>query len=208
MTTPTKYYDPNTPLITTTFADWQVDFQANFERLAIAFAVNHVNLDAASNAGNHNYVEFVTREKFPEISLKDFGIYSLFDESKIPQLFMSFQNNQSFQYTGYQIYPIEPQTPTQTTYFTILPGSMIAIFGRVNSSGTTLFKIELNPPIIKDNGVISINLTPVDGTGLTPTVAPATNNEGKYTSIQLLSNVPGTGSNPLSDYYYLIIGNI
>jgi hypothetical protein len=207
MTTPTPYYDPNIPLINMPFADWQVNFLANFQRLGIAFSINHVALDATSNAGNHTYVDFVARDKIPEISISDFGIFSSFDTSKIPQLFMSFQNNQSFQYTAYQIFPVDPPIANQTTYFTILPGSLIAIFGKVSCAGKTFFSLNLSPPLIKDGGLISMCFTPVDNTGLTPTVIPAAW-EGKYLQIQLSSNVPGTGSNPLSDYYYLIIGNI
>jgi hypothetical protein len=207
MTTPTKYYDPNTPLIKTTFADWQVNFQANFERLSTAFASNHVPLESLSNAGNHTYIELIQRPSIPETSLSEFSIYALEDSFKITQLFMCFQNNQSFQYTAHQIYPIKPQIATQTTFFSILPGSVVAIFGKTSSTGTNGFTIELNPPIIKDNGIISICLTPVDGVGLTPTVSPAAF-DGHYLQLIILSNVPGTGSTPLSDYYYTVIGNI
>lgn len=211
MTNPTPYYDPNTPLVNTTYADWQINFLNNFNRLSTAFAVNHVPLEAASNAGNHNYIDFITRGQDPQTSLSEFSVYGAQDANDITQLFMSLQNNVKFQYTAYQIYPIEPQIPTQTSYFTILPGSMIVIFGQVNCAGNTLFDMPLFPAVIKSNGLISMNVTPV-GTGVSgqqPFLTVLTNPQGFIQTMHIASNgLPNSGSNPLQNYYYMIVGNI
>jgi hypothetical protein len=216
MTNPTPFYQPNTPLITTTFADWQINFLNNFKRLSDSFAVNHIPLESTSNPGNHTYVDLLTRGTNPQTSKSDFSIFSAQDPNtndlpeKITQLFMSFQNNQIFQFTNHQIYPITPQQPNQTQYFTFLPGSLIVYFGKISCAGLINVNILLNPAIAKVKGILSVNLTAVDNTGYQPFILFQLKQDvTEHQVVNISSNgLKNSGSNPLRDYYYLIIGNV
>lgn len=198
-------YNPNTPLITTTFADWQINFKKNFQALAIAFSQNHVGLDQPSNAGNHTYVELQNRTSSPNVGSNQFGIYCKKGVPNQPQVFMSFPGNSEFQYSSFQIYPL-PVIDLQQPYFSFLPGGVMVAFGFVAANGLTSYNIQISPPLFKD--LKTVNFTSVNGTqnSFLFTVIPS--HEADFSVIRVTAGSIGSTNTPLTDFYYMIAGNI
>ncbi len=204
MTTPTPQYNPNVPLITDSFADWQVDFIQNFQVLYNAFNTNHIPLDSVSNAGNHTYIELVEQESPQQVNVSEMALYTKDVIGQTDQLFMRYQGNGTeFQYTNYQIYSIDP-TPTQTFYFTFLPGGLIVFFGLYTQSGPILpeTNIYLKPEIAKN--IVSVNLTPSGNTNSTFSVAEIRNTDGIVTAL----SQPAFGVITPGTKYYTVVANI
>ncbi len=175
MTAP-KNYNANFPLLNTSFADWQIGFQNNFTQLYEAFNINHVSLDSASNAGNHEVVELVEQEKDIQTNASSVSIYAKDVDNQTDQLFIRFGGDQtSYQLTNYQIYSLPDikngSTLVQKQYFTFLPGGLIAYFGKFYiPKGSNPISLLINPVIAKN--IITANLTPLDvySTKGTPTL--------------------------------------
>jgi hypothetical protein len=200
-------YNTQIPVKDTTIADAQKLFQNNFETLFNAFRTDHVALDDAINAGNHNVIQLVELSKSETTQSQELAIYSKKVTDQTDQLFMRYQGNgKEFQITQYQIYSI-PATATQTSYFTFLPGGIIVYFGRVNPTKND-FPINLDPAICTN--ITGVNLCPIGtSTQAKPffqsTVAPVANTTGIFTKLNIYSSyLFRTPPNQ----YYLIFGNV
>jgi len=209
MTTPN--YNQNVPTPNMNFADWQTNFISNFQQLAIAFAKNHVALDATSNNGNHTILELFEQSQAQQTNVGEFSMYVKNVEGQTDQVFMRNQGNGiEYQFSNYQIYPLTP-TPTQTSYFTFLPGGIIVYFGRFypGPPNTTLpfpfpgGSLDLSPHILKN--IISVNFCPL---GTTPEYSPKVTipppQNGYYESIL----VTGAFFVNVEPQYYIVMGNI
>jgi hypothetical protein len=199
-------YNPNVPLAKDLINVSQGDFLNNFGDLYKAFLVNHVALDAASNAGNHTVVELTEQTAPFQTDAGEISIYTRDAPGQTDQIFMQFQGNQTeFQYTNYQIYSINA-TSTQTSYFTFLPGRILIYFGMMTPSSTT-FKLLLNPQIAKN--IISANFCPIGPassiTNYPPNVVAESGIPNIYTALIctssfLIQNVPPC--------YYFVMANV
>ena len=150
------FYNPNTPISTESFAQWQENFIQNFTQSNNAFSQDHVPLDAASNAGNHNVIELLKRKSTQQTGVAELSLYSKNVVNQTDQIFMNIQGSE-FQYSNYQIYAL----PTTNTYFTFLPGGLIVYFGLSDyktAPGSGSFKNLVLVPAIAKN-VISVNFT-------------------------------------------------
>lgn len=175
MTSPINY-DPNTPTVKLSFADWQIQFIQNFTQLANAFSQNHIPLndDNVANRGNHTYIQMPEQTSDPQTGSVEFAIYCKNVEDQTDQLFFQYPGNTPVvQFTNYQIYSVIPtagsNTKTaQTSYFSFLPGGLLVYFGTMgpfNVGKNTLF---LYPPVAKN--IAGINLCTK---GTTPQYTPA-----------------------------------
>src|ERR1700733_2891876 len=119
-------YIPSTPTPKLSFADWQIQFIQNFTQLAKCFAVNHVPLTAATEAGNHTILQMAEQPGSLQVNLSEIAAYSKEVLGQTDQLFLKYQgaSGPEFQYTNYQIYPVTTVNPNneQIQYFTFLPG--------------------------------------------------------------------------------------
>lgn len=152
-------YDPNTPLVTTPYADWQTSFQQNFQQLYNAFKIDHIALDAAVNAGNHTYIQLPEQETQRQTGTGEISVYTKDVEGQTDQIFMRYAGNGTeFQFTNYQIYNMNPigNPVVQTQFFTFLPGKILLYFGNIKANADN--SIQLNPTVAKN--IITINLTP------------------------------------------------
>jgi hypothetical protein len=204
MTSPT--YDPNIPLRTTPFADWQIYFQKNFQRLFTDFEKNHVSLTGGATAGNHTIIQMIEQSGNPQTGATEISVYTKDVPEQTDQVFMKYGNGTEFQFTNYQIYEI-PKTDTQTTYFTFLPGKLIIYFGqhitpKFNSGKPLLRSIILNPPIARN--IISVNITPEFSGFSEPVIEETSNN------IIIKLNLSTLFSNPFGPFTlnYLVMANI
>ena len=213
MTTPG--YNPKTPLPDDTIADSQSSFLDNFSTLFTAFAQNHVSLNAAANAGNHNLVEMVETppQNAPSTKEDEIAIYVKKAAGSTDQIWMRYPlNGKEFQLTEYQIFPIpelkEKNVPFQIPFFSFLPGGVIVYFGKVFPAVTPEarpFPINLFPAICRN--VMGVNICPIGGVNANipqPNVTFTINNLNIITSINLTSVAATT----LPDCYYLIFGNM
>lgn len=173
MTNPINY-DPNTPRVNLSYADWQIQFSQNFQQYNIAFLKNHLGF-SSGNAGSHTIIQMPEQDADPQTGSVDFAIYTKNVEEQTDQIFFQYPGNTPVvQFTNYQIYSvvprISPNTP-QTSFFTFLPGGLLIMFGSFGpfntaNGGNTLF---LFPPVAKN--IAAINLC-IQGT--TPNYTPST----------------------------------
>src|SRR5579859_5372952 len=198
MTSPTDQYDPNIPQSTDDLATSQGQFLTNFQQLYNAFVVNHVALDAASNAGNHTLIQLISslqpfNTDAGEISIyaKPLDMNAPLDE-QAPQLFMRYQGNQTeVPITNYQLYSI-PATPDRMQYFTFLPGKILVYYGMVNINAYP-FNLSLNPSIGKN--LVTANFcssSSGSGASSSPIVDPVVAQDGFIHSLRLTSAFGGT----------------
>jgi hypothetical protein len=215
MTTPQPSpYNPQIPQPPQSIAESQGNFLTNFMRLYEAYSRNHVPLDAASNAGNHNVVQLYEQPTGLATGTSEISIYSKDVVGQEDQIFIRFSGNgQEVQYTNWQIYALPQRmngtTVLQTPYFTFLPGGLIAYFGIVFAGGVS-FDLVLEPTICKNIASVSLCPTNVPNPAVFPSNAsPERNTDGFFSKIvlspaQTLSAISGINANQ----YYLIIGNI
>ena len=193
---------PNVPQPGDNFAQSQGDFLNNFMSLYAAFAANHVPLDAASNAGNHTIAQMFKQPGPLQTNLDELSVYCKYVGDDSDQIFLNFPGPATdIQYTLYQIYPLE-QTPTQTSYFSFLPGRLMVFFGWVQTSGsqTTVY---LNPPIAKN--IIIADCCPYNAYGNKPVVTlPSKNGNGFYTSFYLNKSKNPTAS----QHNFFVLANV
>lgn len=204
MTSPTDQYDSTIPQASDDLATSQGQFLTNFEQIYNAFLINHIPLDAASNAGNHTIIQLLSSMQPFQTDAGEISIYAkLLDtkappEDQAPQLFMRYQGNQTeVPITNYQLYSIPP-TPQRTQYFTFLPGKILIYYGTVLLSGFP-FNLSLNPGIGKN--ILTANFcTSFDSTiftnNLSPIFDPVVSQDGIIRSIELktffLPGIPNT----------------
>jgi hypothetical protein len=214
-------YSPNVPLARNKFNSSQVDFLNNFMSLYTAFAANHVALDAASNAGNHNVIQLLEQPVGSQFQT-DIGEISIYCKSPADaddmnldqgdQIFLRYQGNQTeFQLSAYQIFAppkIESGKVIQTPYFTFLPGKVLLYFGTVqctlSQDGLPLL---LRPPIATN--IITVNFCPM---GTTPNFPPAVNiktanDNGFYDTIYMLDPISFFPTINTT-YFYMVLANI
>jgi len=193
-------YDPNTPLITESFDEWQENFIQNFMQLANAFAVDHVALDAVSENGNHTNVHLVEQENPQQTGISEISAYVKQVPGQTDQLFMRLPGNGTeFQYSNYQIYTVD-----NLNFFTFIPGGLIVYFGIFNYAVApgqgSKKQLRFNPPIVKN--IIAVNFTsllPVVGAG----VFYSELTKDKDTNI-----IPGIVINAVNNQYYMVIANV
>lgn len=199
-------YDPNTPITSQSFAEWQEQFIENFTQLNNAFQENHIALDAASGNGNHTVLEMLQREDPQATGNAELAVYSKDVEGQTDQIFIrNPANGVEYQFTNYQIYSLSATNPNQ--YFTFLPGKILCYFGLFTPNNPGPIKLfTLNPAIAKN--ILSVNFTstvPVLGSGVTYSLNAPQN--GIYKSLNVLAIGLPTMLN--SDiHYYTIMANI
>jgi hypothetical protein len=181
----------------------QLDLVNNFMAIYNGFLVNHVALDAASNAGNHTYIQLIELDDDPQTGPSNVSLYVKKVDGQTDQLFLRLSGNGSvIQISNYQIYSITP-TPTQNSYFTFLPGKIIAYFGNFTSLPNNT--LNLIPPVATN--IMTVSFCPTGTTaGYKPVVslvAPATKDDF-YTSIKVTANPLGA---PVVASYYLVLAN-
>lgn len=207
-------FNADTPTAQLDFDLWQVQFQANFQRMSQSFLVNHVPLENASKTGNHTIIQMPEQPEDRKIqtNIGDFAIFTRLVEDQADQVFMQYEGNQpEFQYTNYQLYTIKDRQDKnkktiQKTYFTTLPGNLMLIFGSVLIKDKK-WEIVLTPPVMKN--IISVNMTTI-GTFPNKAVAyevtPIKNTVDKvdyFTSIDIMFQINKDGQ----PFYYLVMGN-
>lgn len=154
-------FDPNVPEFPSdTLNVTQPELFDNFAAIFNAFLVNHIPLNEA-NQGNHTIIQLIEQLNDPQTNSNDLAVYTKDAPGQTDQIFMKFQKNgQVFQFTNYQIYSIFAG-PTQSSYFTFLPGRIIVYFGSFTSLPNNN-QLNLIPPIATN--IITVSQVP---TGLT-----------------------------------------
>ena len=217
MTQPTTF-NPNVPLATWSYSQWQPAFLTNFEQIYTSFDNNHEPLDAVSNAGNHTNVQLFDQPISPTVSKGELALFSQMVSSQVDQIFMKYQDNKTqFQWTNYQIFVVSPIGNSQTTQFTMLPGGIICYFGTWtgkaaqpgNNPGNLTPLLYLNQPNIAKN-LLSANFTQItpiipSQVSATPSVSPQIEN-GLVNAVQLsVTNILNVSGN--ITFYYMILAN-
>lgn len=208
-------FNADTPTVQTTFDQWQVSFQKNFQAMSDSFKVNHVALEDPSKTGNHNLLQMPEQPEDRKIqtNIGDFAIFTRLVEDQTDQVFMQYEGNQpEFQYTNYQLYSIKDRLDNnknviQKTYFTTLPGNLMLIFGSVLRKGSK-WQIRLTPPAMKN--IISVNMTLIGTFPVAPAIAyevtPIKNTVDEvdyFTSIDIMFQK----DRDAKPFYYLVMGN-
>lgn len=204
MTQPTGY-NPNVPeRPSDSFATSQPSLQLNFQSLFNVFLLNHISINDATNAGNHSIVQLLEQLNPIQTDVGEIAIYTKDAPDQTDQIFIRYQGNgQEYQFTNYQIYSINP-TPSQTTYFTFLPGRLLVYFGVYNSALNVPLKIY--PPVAKN--IVTVDLCPTQITSNTyqyrPTVFLTPAQNGFINEILVSFGIPFSAGT----FNYLVIANI
>lgn len=215
-TPPTPIYNPNVPEgPSSSIGQGQIDFLKNFMALYNAFAVDHVALDAATDAGNHKIIDLLQQSSQFQTNIGEISVYCKGAEEGekgtenilSDQIFFRYQGNQDeFQFTNYQIYSIDNSNPPKQ-FFTFLPGRVIIYFGLIAVDLQNNFSIPFNLfPAIAIN-IITMNFCPVGTIGsFPPTVEiQEPDSNGIYKTI-ILNNALGPKSP--TQLYYSVMANI
>jgi hypothetical protein len=207
MSAPTPY-NPSVPLISESFADWQLGIYNNFTQLNNIFSVNHEPLTAASNLGNHTVVQLFNQDSSLQTNINQVGLFGFTTPNQTAQLYYQQElnggGNNPIPITNYQIYPLQA-LGTQTQSFTMLPGNVIVYYGVITLNPTNS-SLLLNPQITKN--LISVLFTRINSTiGVgSPTISflPVVEENKIVTKLDLWqqTDTPITGS-----WYYLAFGN-
>jgi hypothetical protein len=194
-----QLYDPQTPKTpNTSLADSQKSFLTNFSQLFDIFEVNHVPLNAASNAGNHTIIQLLEQENALQTDLGEISVYTKNVVGQTDQIFLRYQGNGTeFQFTNYQIYPI-----SSTTFFTFLPGKIIVYFGSFTQLPSNV--LPLFPAISKN--IMALSFCPIGvANRLKPKVMLQANQDGFCKGLIVTAS---TGFNaPPPPCYYIVLGN-
>lgn len=206
------FFNPNIPLASTNYADWQSLFLANFSQLNRAFSENHVPLTGGATTGNHTIVELVEQESDTQFQTRstEMSLYCKDVDGQTDQVFIRYPSNGTeFEYTNYQIYDLHPEkigaSIRQTQNFTVLPGKIICYFGSVlsadNSGKDITAHISLNPPVAKN--LLTVNSVGIGGS-FDAGLAAIRNMSGYINKI----NVSFVHSVPFRSFYYIALANI
>lgn len=203
-------YNPQIPVSNNTIAQSQPQFFTNFNQLFNAFSVDHIALNAASNAGEHNIVRLAEQNQPLTTRVSEVAIYSKAKNQQTTQVFFREQGNQlEYQYSNYQLFNLDPitigsaKTVVQIPYFSFLPGGIIVYFGQIfPKTGSKTASIILNPPICQTINGINLCIIGPSASNL-PFASVVLDGEAKCTSITLtsLSFFP-----VLATYNYIIFG--
>lgn len=203
MTTPPPVYNPNVPLPKDNLAQSQEDFLINFSTIYDVFVRNHVALDDLVEPGNHTYIELFKSLKGPQTDIGEISVYTKTVENQTEQVFFKYPNGTEIQFSNYQIYSL-PAVPSQTQFFTFLPGKIIVYFGIVNPAQLPagIPAALYFAPFVSKN-IITVNFCPV---GSTPTIVPTVSLEAPqngFVRSAFLNRLP-TGFS----FYYIALGNL
>jgi hypothetical protein len=194
-----QLYDPQTPKTpSTSLADSQMPFLINFSQLFDIFEVNHISLNATSNAGNHTTIQLLEQENALQTDLSEISVYTKDVPGQTDQIFLRYQaNGTEFQFTNYQIYAISP-----TTFFTFLPGKIIVYFGSFTQLPSNV--LPLFPAIAKN--IMAMSFCPIGlANGLKPKVMPQASQDGFCKGLIVTASV---GFNTIAPpCYYIVLGN-
>lgn len=209
MTTP--HYNPLIPASREdTIADTQDQFLSNFQALYNSFAKDHVSLNAPDSPGNHLFVQMLEQvTQGRQTGAGEMAMYAKDVENQADQLFIRNQfNAPEIQYTNYQIYRLTP-TPTQTGFFTFLPGKVIVYFGTANIKSSIgspeVGAIFLDPPITTNIITMTCGLLVQRINAFKPYAIPVKNDKGVFTRIDMFSPTLFGFTYPIG---YLVMGNI
>ena len=195
-------FNPTAPNVNNPYAQWQMELLANFRSMSSTFAQNHVSLESASGSGNHTHVDLFEQPSAPQTNSDEFSIYTKDVEATTTQVFMRYQENgQEFQYTMYQIYPING-FGVQEGFFTFLPGGLICYFGKLNvvTGGIRQTSFSLSPLVCKN--VICICTTPTSNVAKTWITTPIYSKEIiVHIDVKFLIGA-------VVPIYYFVIGNL
>lgn len=195
-------FNPTAPNINNPYAQWQMELLNNFSSMSRTFSQNHVALESAANGGNHTHVDLFEQTSAPQTNTGQFEIYTKDVPSTTTQAFMRYEENGTeFQYTLYQIYPING-FGVQEGFFTFLPGGLICYFGKINlvAAGAKMQSIALTPIICKN--ILSICTTPISNVAKTWVCSPIFS-----TNLIVHVDVKYTSGSAVP-FYYFIIGNV
>lgn len=162
-------YNNNTPLSNQTFTSTQAPIQQNFAIIQSSFDVNHVDFNAASNVGKHNFVEFPTAVPTgttapgPEVALYS----NTGTVSAVPELF--FQRNNLGANAGYSIteYKNVANGNSGSSGWTRLPSGLLITWGCPNppSSGANTLTFATQVPTFPGFTAVPfcVQVTPING---------------------------------------------
>jgi hypothetical protein len=203
MTTPPPVYNPNVPLPKENLAESQDDFLINFSTIYEAFSRNHVPLDDLVEPGNHSYIELFKSNQASQTDIGEISVYIKTVEGTTEQVFFKYPNGTEIQFSCYQIYSL-PAVPSQTQFFTFLPGKVIVYFGLLNTfalpAGTP--PALYFAPFVSKN-IITVNFCPQGGI---PTIIPWVKLEtpqNGFIRAAFLDQIPAGRL-----FYYIAMGNI
>jgi hypothetical protein len=211
-------YDPDVPkLPTDSLKTSQPQFENNFLQLYNNFLKNHVELDAASSAGNHTIIQLIELAANDGIQT-DVGELSVYVQDVVEQadqVFLAYQGQgQKFQYTNYQLYKPEDNPGLQEKHFSFLPGKILLYFGLIQPTLKANI-IDLSPYVARH--IVSVSLCPLAvGTNsfFKPYVRLVTPKDGIYQGIEIINSAignAGVGPPPdrtPPDCYYMVMANI
>jgi hypothetical protein len=186
----------------------QPQLMNNFLQLYNYFLKNHLPIDAASGAGNHTIIELLEQSNSKQTDVSEISVYTKDVEStgitdQTDQIFIRYQGNgQEFQYTNYQIYSIQP-TPSQTSYFTFLPGRILIYFGTFQNLPNNI--LSLFPPVATN--IISVSTCPSGSATLKARADPIEPSGGFITGLLMRIGL-GFFNQPAPNSFYLIMANI
>jgi hypothetical protein len=207
MTSPKPIYNSNVPEFPSdSLAKSQPDLIDNFKTLYDSFKVNHIPLDAVSNAGNHSILQLFQQESSPQTDISEISIYTKNIDGQTDQVFLRYQGNgQEIQLTNYQIYSIE-DTPTQTTFITFLPGKILLYFGTINLNAAT-GNLDLVPMISKN--VVGMSFCPIGTLNkFKPTVQILKDSTRQFVKSLFLFTSYQSQNPIIPPCYYIVMANI
>ena len=205
-------YNPNTPAGPKAYVGPdQENFLNNFMALYNAFAVNHVPLDAAANAGDHTIINLYEQpiDTQFQTNVGEISIYCKKTPDQTNQIYLRYQGNQDeFPLTTYQIYALN-QKDYPNQYFTFLPGGILIYFGSL----TVTFPNNFQSPVPFDlfpavaTNIITLNFCRIGTTaGFCPTVSiQQPSDDGIIETINLYAPNLGGGK---GTFNYIILANI
>ncbi len=214
MTTPNEpIYDPNVPqFLNDSFAVTQKSLLENFLTLFNASLRNHQSINFNTFPMYHTKIELLNQLTPLETNVSEINVYTKLIQDNVDalpnQMTIRYQGNgQEFSYIPYQIYPLS-LLPTNTDYFTFLPGNFIVYFGSFPAGDPKKLEpriFNLNPPIAKK--IASVTFTPL---GIVPMKIPYVDilpeENGYFTKLTIVDSNNQASAPPAC--FYVVIANI
>lgn len=194
-------YNPNVPESPSDFlATSQLDILNDFTSIFNIFLKNHSSLNSAT-AGNHTNIQLLDFQASPQTGVSELSVYAKKVDKQTDQLFLRYSGNGTeVPITNYQIYSLLA-TDDQISYFTFLPGGIIAYFGSfIKLPNNTL---NLVPPVATK--IITISFCPSGDADLKPAVNLIQPANEFYTAIKVNANSTLNTNPPAC--YYLVLAN-
>lgn len=205
--TDTSIYKPNQPpRSNSSIGEAQDPFLINFMQLYNAFKVNHIQLDALSDLGNHTIIQLIDQQGQFQTDVGEISIYAKEVVDQTDQLFFRYQGNTpEFQFSNFQIFTLNA-FPTQ--FFTFLPGGLIVYFGSIAVNLASPFEFTLRPSIAKN--IMTATFCPL---GATPSYPPIVSvqtpgEDGIISILKLTNSFAALGTlRPPNNLFYIILAN-